>query len=170
MDRYEKIKEVELLSSKNKIIDYMILDYGMRYPNLQTEREENNKKIREIYDTATKVLISSQKKDEEYYHFYYLVELDRVYLRESDNPNEHCDIDMRDYFESFNFPTNTKNHSTTLRYAHAIMKSLILDLFSRKDYQSWEEVKQDLLRIREEYSLPTEPLKQPVYEKKNNIK
>ena len=155
MDRQEKKNYISSLIERNKIINKKLKDVSN--PTLEEERDTNEKLISEARRNATRILIKTTHPIEAraYRHLYYLMELDEIESLSSDKQSGYADIDLSKMFDKFRFPMDERGdirtNSHMAKRSRAIMRSIIDDMFSKKAYQSWSEVKEDLLKVQASY-------------------
>ena len=145
-NKYQELS-FELLELNRKIRDYQ-----NKIEEMKMTTAENEKKMDEMKsDFTILICISPFHNGEEKDYVYYDADLKRA--RTSNNTPLNADIDLHEFFTNY-----TKSDDRRLIYAHhhpaRIMEYIIDDMFSKKEYKSWSEVKEDLLNLEETYRRP----------------
>lgn len=138
---------------------------------------KKKEEIQTIWDNATRIHIHSlkisQSKDiPAYDHYYYIPELDthQILCSNSSESLFSNTIDFRDFFKDYGFPTEGKYINNRVGVGSKnILRTIINDLFSKKDYSSWEEVIEDIKTIPQIYPRPLEFESASKYSERINI-
>jgi hypothetical protein len=180
MKRFDRKEYADKLSNrsntiKNRItyLDETASDHQQAKETLINELEANRSKIREVYNNTTRILIATTKdtinNEDIYQHFYYLADLDIIQTYRSnsyDNYDQNA-VDLRSFFSHIGLPkTNEIDTSITLWFTIEIIRKIINDLFSKKEYHTWKEVKIDIEKISENYKYPEYRETHQKYEKR----
>ncbi len=156
MDRYEKVNYINTLLQRNKEIDLILEEYPLDYELIE-EKETNNQKVLLARQSNLRVLLGTIPStiNGKYLHLYYLVDLDQTLVIGTNSEVATADIDLTDFINSLNFPKENYDFLDSrllyFRLARAFIREIIISMFKKKEYNNWEEVKNDLLAIEKEY-------------------
>ena len=171
MDRFEKLKEFKTTTqvSKNLDDDLREVQCGLdklteARDSLQNALEKNREKANKMWNSFNRILIASTKiesttPDDLYDYYYYIPELDAhsIMVGHGIDGFRPDAIDLREFFINAGF-SKTHKYYTNRRtiFCKNILRFIIGDLFSKHKYSSWEEVREDLIKIPETYPIPFE--------------
>lgn len=174
MERNEKTKEYAALALKNSnLLKEMgdlvanaqknLKDSLYNSKELSSEIIANRGKMDDLRKNGIPVLIASVKVEntffdkDTYANLYYLADLDIPEQKVAFNKNEFLDgtIDFREFFGEIGLPNSAWIYESIALYlARGILAEIVNYMFSVKQYNSWDEVREDLINISESYSKP----------------
>ena len=179
MERYENRDTLNRLYKESALL----YEHNRRgYPNEDGRYiriQQIEKEIESIQKNAIPVLFASvlliPKEDsidhrDLYSHLYYYADLDQIAedwtsTRKDILPDA---IDLRDFFKDYGFDDNLHrvDFFEVQSSALDILSTILLDMFSKKNYANWDEVKEDLKKLGTLYQKPEYHEKKASYQKK----
>lgn len=169
MDRFEKQKEFKNTVLANESLENDIWEVKADINKLidakaRIERtlKKNRERAAQMWDSFTRILIASTKiegktNDDLYDCFYYIPEIDDhdIKLSHGESGVRPNTIDLREFFINAGFPEVHRAYDNRRTiFCKNILRFIINDLFSKYEYSSWEEVREDLIRIPDTYPIP----------------
>ncbi len=145
LDYNELIRDYQFMIDENPNSPW-IKKYQQKIEEIKLATNEIEKKLDNMKSDLT-ILVCVYKSSIGTIYIYYDADIERT--RSSMDTLENVDIDLHDFFANYNRSLIYAKH-----HPSKIMGFIIDDMLSKKEYQSWDEVKKDLLKLEEKYRRP----------------
>ncbi len=158
MDRHEKVNNIKKLDDIIKHCDDKIAEYQSKIAEIESIKEEKKQELEKAKSAKSELVVflgsrRSNRNGVSPIDIYYAADFGNLRTSVDTSKRATADVDLGNFLYSFTHAKN-KSYYEIIFYTAAAFEMLLNDMFTKKTYNSWNEVKEDLLKINELYDAP----------------